>query len=452
MTESILRRSVAALSALALLLSLMAAFATTATAQSREGGETLNQPGGRPDPTLGLAEREVGASRTDGALDDDERDPLEVVAEAYLRVHPRMDEEQARRAAEGQEARKSLHTELFAERPDEFGGAWFDPPSGVLHVAVTTEELGEAAQELARKREVDLKVSFVDHSFNELERVAEELRHTDTKLTEAAQGRIGIDVPRNVVVVEVPPRLVDELRSPDERVVVVPADERDIEKDVCNARNDCNDSVRAGSVLWRSDVGDWCSAGITARSTATNRRYVITAGHCSNGNGVTWGTGAWTIGDMTFSADSGDLDAGAVHASWWPYAWQPGGDIYMHLMADRRIDMDGVAPSQSFIWVGDVVCLAANYTDPDAIGNRCGVVAENADASAGGKTRVDGVDACGGDSGGGWYWLVNGNRYGFGIHSSSNSGCNGSLGGDTSWFTTVPRVKQWFPALEFETN
>ena len=372
MVGSSSRRVVAVLSAFALALSLLVGFAATSSAQPRE--EPLRPPSGPAGETRELADRERGGPEPKGVGDGGDADPVEVAAETYRRVYPRMDRQQALEAAKGQEARKALYRRLLAERQREFGGAWFDPPTGILHVTVTTGDLGMAVAELAEELDVTVRVEEVAYPFTELQDVAERLRGSKTRLAAAARGDIGIDVHTNRVVAAVPGNLVDELRSPDERIVVAAAEGPDAEPDVCNARNDCDDSVRAGSILWRSGVGDWCSAGITGRSTATNRRYVITAGHCSNGNGVTWGTGAGTIGTMAFSADSGDLDAGAVRATQWPYTWQPGGDIYMHLMARRRIDMDGVAPTQSFIWVGDVVCLAANYTNPTAAGEplRCG--------------------------------------------------------------------------------
>jgi streptogrisin C len=68
--------------------------------------------------------------------------------------------------------------------------------------------------------------------------------------------------------------------------------------------------------------------------------------------------------------------------------------------------------------------------------------------------RVDGLDACPGDSGGGWYWLTStGRRYAYGIHSRSDTGCHGSGGGSHSWFSALPTVKSTFtPTLNVETR
>ncbi len=377
---------------------------------------------------------------------------IKEAVDAYQRAYPGIDLGAAEAAARGQQTRKDLYDAVLAKRQANFGGAWFDPPTNVLHVAVTSDALGGDVDAWATEVGQKVRVHRVERSFDDLDAAATRLRSDRTALGTAAAGRVGIDVRTNEVVAQVSRSKVRALAAVGaETGVRVEAATTDVELDACNDRADCNDSVRAGSVMWRGSVGTpWCSTGVTGRSTATNFRYVFTAGHCSNGNGVTWGTGSWTIGTMAFSANAGDLDVGAVRATWWPYTWQPGGDIWMQNAVDRRVDMDAVAPTQSWIWVGDTVCLAANYTDTDAAGNRCGVVGSNADPAAGGKTRVDGVDACGGDSGGGWYWLVGGTRWGYGVHSSSNIGCNGSNGGNSSWFTTLPRLKTWFPAIVFE--
>jgi len=100
---------------------------------------------------------------------------------------------------------------------------------------------------------------------------------------------------------------------------------------------------------------------------------------------------------------------------------------------------------------GETVCLSANYTSPSAT-NPCGILGSNSDASSRGMARVDGVDACGGDSGGGWYWLSSaGNRYAYGIHSRSDTGCHGDAGGNRSWYSAIATVKSGFqPTLNVE--
>ena len=101
---------------------------------------------------------------------------------------------------------------------------------------------------------------------------------------------------------------------------------------------------------------------------------------------------------------------------------------------------------------GETVCLSANYTQPGVWGNSCGVLGTNSDPGVRGMARVDGLDACGGDSGGGWYWATStGDRYAYGIHSRSDGGCHGDAGGTRSWYTPIALAKSGFqPTLNVE--
>lgn len=396
-----------------------------------------------PSKTPNRGPTEVGAQGLADAID------------AYQRVHPDLTRDQARAAATGQEARKQLWDDVLADHTDTFGGAWFDPGANTLHVNVTDNDVAEKIRSQAKDSGLSVQTHLVDQTFEQLSDLADDLRASKDGLGEAAAGRVGLDVRANQVVVQVPERALGQARkSADGRVRVEVAVKRDVEADACTDRNSCPDAVRSGSILWKGSVGnDWCSAAATAVSSTTHRRYVITAGHCVGANGEYWGTSNRYIGTRWAAQNSGDVDAATIWVRYWPFANQSNGEIWGQWQSDRAVDMDGVAPTQSWIWEGDIVCLAANYTDPDATGNRCGVVGANQDASVRGMTRVDGIDACGGDSGGGWYWLTSsGNRYGYGVHSRSDTGCNGSAGGDSSWFTSLPRVKTWIPSLEYETQ
>jgi streptogrisin C len=113
------------------------------------------------------------------------------------------------------------------------------------------------------------------------------------------------------------------------------------------------------------------------------------------------------------------------------------------------VAVNGVAPTLSYIWSGDVVCLAANFTQPNGF-NFCGVVGTNSDSSVRGMVRVDGFDACPGDSGGGWYWLTStGRRIAYGLHSQSNIGCHNA--GGNSWYTPIATANAW-SGLTVETR
>jgi streptogrisin C len=199
-------------------------------------------------------------------------------------------------------------------------------------------------------------------------------------------------------------------------------------------------------MLWTGSAGNnVCSVGFTGRQT-NNARWVLTAGHCSGGNGITWGTGTAAIGPMYASIDSGAYDASLIQVTNPWFAYDQGGEIY------QSVYVNGVAPTLGYIWAGDTVCLSANYTNPSGP-NYCGVIGTNSDASVRGMARVNGLDGCPGDSGGGWYWLTSsGQRIAYGLHSRSDTGCHGDQGGSHSWFSPLPTIKNWVPWVNIETR
>ncbi len=458
-TRGVGRAKLAVLGAIALSATLSATAGATAGAAAGAADGGIDGGGtGLQRESQSLAPRgdtKTSAGEQGRTATDAGKDALAATIDAYLRVDPKLTPEQAKAAAQGQDARKELWDAVIAKNVHAFGGAWFDPRKNTLHVNATDESFAKAVLEEAGAARLDVSTHLVAYSFDELDEVAGALRSGKGELGEAADGRVGLDVPTNQVVVQVPSAEVEKAQKLAPRNVrVEAATKQSVEADACTDRNSCPDAVRAGSIMWKSSVGnDWCSVGATALSSTTNRRYVLTAGHCVGANGESWGTANRTVGTRWAQRNSGDVDVATIWVRNWPFSAQSNGDVWAQWQSDRAVDMDGVAPTQSWIWVGDTVCLAANYTDPDAVGNRCGVVGANSDASVRGMTRVDGVDACGGDSGGGWYWLTSGgSRWGYGVHSRSDTGCNGSSGGDTSWFTTLPRVKGWIPSLGFETQ
>ena len=369
---------------------------------------------------------------------------------AYQRVYPGLSDEQARSAAEGQDERKAVYEELSGNRGRDFGGAWFEPTTGVLHVAVTNRAAARRAEAASLDQAIQVETHLVRRPVAELERRADAVRKGDDDLAEAARGQVGYDVRSNSVIVAVP---ADQRASLEERGVpdgITLVDDINVvtEEDYgCTSRTACDWTIRAGSVLWRGWAGNnVCSVGFTGRD-AYNQRYTLTAGHCSNGNGVTWGTGTAAIGPMYASVDSGAYDAAIIQVTNPWFASDTGGEIY------QTMSVNYVAPTLSYIWAGETVCLSANYTNPTG-GNHCGVIGTNSDWWVRGMARVDGLDACGGDSGGGWYWLGSATyRVAYGLHSRSDEGCHGSNGGSHSWFSPLPTIKAgWAPWLNVETR
>lgn len=379
------------------------------------------------------------AAPTDNGVVSARDSEFDAAAQAYVRSYPSMTLTQARETAKGQEKRKAVVAELIKNSADSFGGAWFEPVSGVLHVAMTKSTGADRAKALSGARQVKVAVHPAQRTFAQLEQQADALRQGQGELGKAANGLVGIDVTTNEVTVALPAGAKAIQAPAGVRIVADPQIKTESDAG-CTARDACDYTIRAGAMIWYGSAGNnWCSVGFTARD-ASNNRIVYTAGHCTTGAGVTWGTGALAIGPMGTAQNSGNVDAAriAVTNSW--FTGDVGGEIFIQ-GGTFSLPVKGVAPTLSYILAGETVCLAANWTNPTGA-NHCGTVGTNSDAAVRGMVRVDGLDACGGDSGGGWYWLPSsGNRYAYGIHSRSEEGCHGDQGGTRSWFGAVPVAK-----------
>jgi streptogrisin C len=405
---------------------------------------------------LAAAALATSAAQAADTANDARGQQLAAGVAAYHAAFPTITEAAAQAAAAGQDDRKQLYYALQKGGPKTFGGAWFDPPSGVLHVAATDRELLDTALDLGKQLDLSVEPSLVEHSFAELDQQAAAVRARKDELGKVALSHTGIDVTTNQVQVAVTAAQREQLQPLADAagVTLVPLRAGKVQQDAgCTSRAACDWTIRAGSMIWPGSPGNNnCSVGFTARNSS-NKRFTYTAGHCSSGAGVTWGTGLQTIGAMGGSRNSGPLDASVISVDNPWFAFDHGGEIYNEFFPGRTVAVNGVAPSLSFIWSGDLVCLAANFTSPNGP-NFCGVVGTNSDPSVRGMVRVDGFDACPGDSGGGWYWLTSsGHRYAYGLHSRSDTGCHGDQGGSHSWFSPLPTIKSSFtPSLNVETR
>jgi streptogrisin C len=359
----------------------------------------------------------------------------------------------------GADARRAVYDAAAAD-PSTFGGAWFDPVTGAVNVAATTAAAVERIAAYGRRYAVAVNPVRVKHSADALEAQAAALRAGKDELGKASDGNVGVDVKTNQVVVAVPQDrkagLASKAAAGNARLVTAKAAEP-VPDAGCTTRSDCDWTIRAGSIMWRGTTTSntpWCSVGFTARN-ASNTRFVLTAGHCTTGIGVNWGIGGQNIGPMGASVDSGVVDTSAIQVTNSWFTGDTGGEIYISgAVSGGTADVKGVAPTVGYEVAGETVCLSANFTAPATFGNSCGVLGTNSDAGVRGMARVDGLDACGGDSGGGWYWLSSsGNRYAYGIHSRSDNGCHGDAGGTHSWFGAIATAKSGFqPTLNVETR
>ena len=243
-------------------------------------------PGAAPPPKPSLHERAVAP----------EGDPLEAAASAYRTVYPGMSHQQAERAASQQQARKTLQTELVSgDGGRTFAGGWFDPPTGVLHVAATTSRRpcprpgGRAGAQDCGCRPTRPPARYAELRGGSRRRCGPG-RASSRK---AADGHVGIDVQTNRVVVRRAAAGRDSGAAPQPAgVAVVPRSSRGVVEDdrLHRPQRSATDhpcrlhAVALGRRQQRL-------LGRLHRSPTNNQRWVYTAGHCSNGNGVTWGTG-----------------------------------------------------------------------------------------------------------------------------------------------------------------
>jgi streptogrisin C len=370
---------------------------------------------------------------------------------AYQAAYPRISDTQARLAAGGSDARRAVY-DGAARDPATYGGSWFDPVAGVAHVAATTDGALTRDAELGRRYGVIVQPYKVQRTVAALEAEADRLRAGEGEIGRAAAGQIGIDVKTNEVVAAVPEVRVAGLAGTREGVRVIADPGLKTEEDAgCSSRFTCDVTIRSGAVIVAGTVR--CSAGFTARIPSTPpQRVTFTAGHCARGGSTVWTTGAEPIGPELIAIDSGSFDVTALQVTNPWFAGDIGGQIYINGVSGNWVPVVKVAPTLSYIVAGETVCLSANISDPNA-GNPCGVVGTNSDAARRGMVRVNGVDGCHGDSGGGWYWLpASGNRQAYGLHSNSDEGCHGDEGGSRSWFTSMPTVKSLLPQYDVETR
>jgi streptogrisin C len=405
---------------------------------------------------VGLAAAAFASTAGPAAAADDARGKqLEAGIEAYQKAYPKISLEAATAAAKQQDERKELYGVLSKGGEQTFGGATFDPVKGVLRVFATDREVAGVAAETGKQLGLNVETSIVARSFADLERQAAEIRGRKDTLGSYARSYGGIETENNRFVIAVTPEEAPlvESAAKEAGVTLVARRSTKTEYDAgCTSRSACDWTIRAGSMIWNPSAGNNnCSVGFTARNSA-NARFTYTAGHCSSG-ATLWGTGGQSIGTLSSAQNSGPVDASIIPVTNPWFKFDSGGEIYNEFFPNRSVAVNSVAPTLSFIWSGDLVCLAANFTSPNGP-NFCGVVGTNSDSSVRGMVRVDGLDACPGDSGGGWYWLTStGRRYAYGIHSRSDTGCHGSASGSHSWFSALPTVKSTFtPTLNVETR
>ena len=375
----------------------------------------------------GIVAASLGTMTATAAAGDGGNNPMQAATAAYKAAFPKLTDAQARAAAAGSDARRAVYDAAAADAAS-FGGAWFDPATGIVNLAGTTDAAIGRAAALGKKYGVAVKPYKVKRQRRRARGRGRQLRAGKGELGREAQGNVGVDVKTNEVVVAVPADRRAALAA--RGVARHEGRRRARHAGPAGRRLHLALGVRLDDPRRRDHValehldpvvlGRLHRAHLEQHALRLHRRPLLDRQQHQVGH-----RRAEHRPDVVASLDSGAIDAAIIKVTNSWFTGDLGGEIYFEDGGARTAPVKGVAPTVGYMVAGETVCLAANFTQPSAT-NPCGILGTNSDAGVRGMARVDGVDACGGDSGGGWYWLPSsGNRYAYGIHSRSDSGCHG---------------------------
>jgi streptogrisin C len=375
---------------------------------------------------------------------------------AYMDEYPGIGETRARQAASNQGARVSFLNQIAARDINLFGGSWYDPQIDTMHVFATTNEMSDRVVTLAKRLGVLVAVELAPYSYPELEELAASI-NGQRDATEAKNNAVyaGADGRWNQVTVVVSdPALVTKVQqqfSSEPRVRVVALDEATSSNTSCTSRTACGSPARSGIVIGIDADGagsgsatQECSLGFTA-AASDGSKWIVTAGHCSHGVGscpsstTCWGHGQQFFGPLRDVIFDGNLDAARIRKD--NSYWATGGYIYNGNSPDNPVDVDVAIIYRTSMQQGDTVCLAAWHSSSGA---DCGIITNLVSVLGMVETSLQ---ACSGDSGGGWYAPMSGLRWAYGIQSRADDphdypNCHTS--GKKSYFSALPDINAYW--------
>jgi streptogrisin C len=348
-----------------------------------------------------------------------------------------------------------LAAELERKLGDGFAGVWFDTDTGRFVVGAAPATDRAALRGLLARKGIgdETDVVAASSTWDELVEAQAAWNRRLRPLLERQRARTSIDPTRNRVVVTLSAdvseaqrsTLVAEARLSAAAVAVAtaPASELQAVPDACSTTVSYCDLPLRGGIRVNSAASSagsvYCTAAFPAADGAGNR-YLITAGHCFEGDPVyysqPWSTAnaagtAISLNARTSSAiGNGTGDVGMIGV---PSGVSASPSVLMRGSEEARPLLGVVSRS----WIGQWLCGTGTTS-----GTRCGFVNYvhatitlriNGTSIVTGP--IDGVaeaGACsdGGDSGGAWM----AGPYGAGIHSASDTGC---VPGETNWFTPL---------------
>jgi Trypsin len=390
---------------------------------------------------MGIVVLPGGASASLGRVEVGAPEPLdaagEVAADKLGKQHG-VPEGEARRRIGRQPAQERLVEELQAELGGQFGGAWIDQAGGgklkIGLVGSGADSIGIQGRAAKYGLADTTSTQRVDYAFDQLNQVADQIgraiqtvgRPTEYPLQSGVltdKNRVAVLVPEGRALDAEEKGFLERLQAVHGNMLLVETYRGKIEKQACFL-NECDMPLRGGVAIGVSANTRDCTAGFIVRSRSDGVRYVMTAGHCLQGNNVDWWTW-WENGEAhrigpphtPRVVNDFDTDAGLLRinnpSGWNPRPWvvvlSSGGPRPTVEDEDYPIRAKGTAASI----VGEYVCKTGTTTLTE-----CGIVTGTG-FTAGGTGHLARVEVCTltGDSGGPYYV----NRTAYGIHSAGTS-------------------------------
>jgi streptogrisin C len=369
------------------------------------------------------------------------------VVNGYLRSYPTLSKDQALRAALGQEHRIRLLERLQSQDAAGFGGSWYDPLTDTQHINAVGAAAATQAGRLGADAGLTIATHQVTHSLTQLQAIAADINAgKHPVLGRAAIDAAAPEAVTNKVTVTLPAADLARFRNSRATLssVIVFREGDTSSNPECASRLACTTPLRSGIVMWYlTNQGvrqPWCSLGFTARAS-DGSRWAVTAGHCGTRSGefAQWGHSAEPIGLIQAGRNSGNIDIARVQVT--NPVWQTGGYLYDYYRPNVPAPLHYSITARGTIQAGDVVCLSAWHSVPDNCGGILRAFSPN------GMPEVY-FDACGGDSGGGWFYITSyGENWAYGIHKGEQVGGTDTChqhGTNNSIFTAVPDMNAWW--------
>ena len=217
----------------------------------------------------GIAVASVGTATASAA---DTGNAIEAGIAAYKAAYPKLSDAQARAAAAGADARRAVYDAAAADAAT-FGGAWFDPTTGIVHLAATTDAAVKRADAIGKQYAVAVEPRTRSSARPpQLEADAAQLRAGKDELGQAAAGNVGVDVhdqrgrrrgagrSQGRAGVARPPLVArSSSRRPRRRPSSTPA---------APSRAACDWTIRAGAIMWRGTTSPRTRRGARSASPA----------------------------------------------------------------------------------------------------------------------------------------------------------------------------------------